>query len=327
MDTTAAGPRDFEEGRTRGREATRPRELGKKGWRDVLLRVKSELSDDQVGIVAAGVAFYALLAVFPAITAMVSIYGLIADPADVGQILAQMKGALPGEAYDVLAGQLHQVAAGSGTALGFGVVAGILLSIWSANAGIKALMSALDIVYDQKETRGFFKLNGTSLLITFGAIVVALLAVGMVIATPVVLEALSLGGIAETLISLLRWPVLLIVFMTGLSVIYRLGPDRRNAQWRWITPGAVLATVLWLVGSIAFSFYVSNFGSYNKTYGSLGAVVVLLMWFWLTAFVVLIGAELNAEMEHQTRRDTTEGHEKPLGRRGANMADTVGETP
>lgn len=330
MDTTVdeerrAHGREHERGR--GREASRPREMGKKGWRDVLLRVKNEISEDNLSVVAAGVAFYALLAVFPALAALVGIYGLVANPADVEALMANLQGVVPAAAYDILSGQLHDLASGSQAALGAGVILGILVSLWSANKGMKSLISALNIAYEQRETRGFFKLNGISLLLTLGAILFAVISIGMVVATPIVLGAVGLGGVAETLISLLRWPVLLVVVVVGLSVVYRVAPDRRDPQWRWVTPGSVLATILWLVGSIGLSIYVSRFGNYNETYGSLGAVIILLLWFYFTAFVTLLGAELNSELEHQTRKDSTDGEPRPMGERGATVADTLGPVP
>ncbi|ADJ28435.1 YihY/virulence factor BrkB family protein [Nitrosococcus watsonii] len=310
----------------RGRSATRPQEIPAKGWGDVLLRVKNELSEDKLTVIAAGVAFYALLAIFPALTALVSIYGLVADPADVQQQLNTLSGFIPAEAQTLLNDQLSSITAHSQTALGVGVIGSILLALWGATKGLKTLMEALNVVYDEKETRGFLKLNATALILTFGALMLGVIAIGLVVALPALLGNFGLGADVRTWVSLLRWPVLAFVAMLGLAVVYRYGPSRSQPRWHWVSWGAVLATVLWIAASVGFSYYVSNFSSYNETYGSLGGVVVFLMWLFITAFIILLGAELNAEMEHQTRADTTEGGYQPLGQRGAYVADTVGKS-
>ncbi|WP_081881790.1 YihY/virulence factor BrkB family protein [Nitrosococcus oceani] len=310
----------------RGRSATRPQEIPAKGWGDVLLRVKNELSEDKLTMIAAGVAFYALLAIFPALTALVSIYGLVADPADVQQQLNTLSGFIPAEAQTLLNDQLSSITAHSQTALGVGVIGSILLALWGATKGLKTLMEALNVVYDEEETRGFLKLNATALILTFGALMLGVIAIGLVVALPALLGNFGLGAEVRTWVSLLRWPVLAFIAMVGLAVVYRYGPSRSQPRWHWVSWGAVLATVLWIAASVGFSYYVSNFGSYNETYGSLGGVVVFLMWLFITAFIILLGAELNAEMEHQTRADTTEGGNQPLGQRGAYVADTVGKS-
>ena len=211
--------------------------------------------------------------------------------------------------------QLEGVTEASGTGLGIGLAVGVALALWSASAGIVNLIAALNRVYDENETRKFLKLRGTALALTLGGVV-------FVAAGILVITVLPEGGPA----SLVRWPILAAGFIFGLGVLYRVAPDRQDAQWRWVTPGAVMATVLWVLVSVAFSIYTSNFGKYNETYGALGAIVVTMLWLQLTALAVLLGAELNAEMEHQTRKDTTTGPAKPMGERGATMADTVGET-
>lgn len=311
----------------RGRSATRPREIPAKGWRDVLFRIKDQLSKDKLTIVSAGVAFYALFAFVPALTALVSIYGLIADPADVQQQLSALSGFMPAEAQALLNDQLKTITAHSQTALGAGVAGSILLAIWGATKGLKTLMEALNVVYDEEEKRGFLKLNAIALLLTLGAVLLGVLAIGLVVALPALLGNLGLGSGARAWIAFLRWPLLAFFVMLGLAVVYRYGPSRSEPRWHWVSWGAVVATVLWIVASLGFSYYVSNFSSYNETYGSLGAVVIFLMWLFITAFIVLLGAELNAEMEHQTRADTTEGGRQPLGQRGAYVADTVGRSP
>lgn len=313
------------EERRRGRAAERPSEIPKLGWKDILLRTKKEAARDSISLVAAGVAFYGLLAIFPALAAVISIYGLLADPADIERQINSVMGLIPPEAAAILQQQLESLASQPATGLSIGVVVGILLALWSTAKGVKALIEGLNIAYDQEERRGFFKLNGIALLLTVGAVLMAILALGLIAVLPAVINVLNLSGPLATAASLLSWPLLLIAVVVSLAVIYRYGPCRNEARWRWVSWGAGAATALWLVGSILFSVYVANFGNYGKTYGSVGAIVILMMWFFLTAYSVLLGAELNAEIEHQTMRDTTERPEKPMGRRGAYVADTVGE--
>lgn len=310
-------------GEARGRSAGRPSEIPRRGWRDILVRVKDEIAADNIAMAAAGVAFYALLALFPALAAAISIYGLIADPAEVQRQIKAASAILPQEVQGLLHEQLTRIAGQSSGTLGFGLAFGLALALWSAAAGVKALITALNMAYDEEEKRRFIVLNAVALALTLGAILFGLLALTLVVALPAVIGLLGLPGTLETLVRLLRWPLLAAAILLALAVLYRFGPSRDRPRWRWVSWGAAAATLLWIVASILFSWYVANFGSYNETYGSLGAVVILLMWFYLSAFVVLMGAELNAEMEHQTARDTTEGEPEPMGRRGAQMADRV----
>ena len=309
----------------RGRAAETPREIPAPGWRDVLWRVKAEMSRDNLSLVAAGVAFYALLAIFPAIAAVVSIYGLVADPQTVEQQLAATSQVLPEQARSIIEEQLTRVTSGASTALGFGAIIGLLLAIWSANKGTQSLITALNIVYDEEEKRGFVRLTLISLGLTLGIFLFLIVCIAALAVMPALFGNLGLPEDIRRLASWLRWPILGLAFVIGLAAFYRFAPSRDAPRWRWVSWGAVLATVLWLIGSALFSWYVANFGSYNETYGSIGAVVVLMMWLWLSALIVLLGAELNAEMEHQTERDTTRGRGQPLGERGAYVADTVGE--
>jgi membrane protein len=311
-------------GHDRGREARRPGEIPGKGWKDVLWRVKNQIKEDKLSIIAAGVAFYGLLAIFPALIALVALYGLVFDPAQVEQQISAVSGILPAEAADIVLGQLRDLTSTDRRALGAGAIGGIVLALWSASAGMRTLMQALNVAYDEEEKRGFFRFYGTALLLTLGAIAGMIVAISLVVALPAVLKLLGLDDALKWLISIAAWPILIVMVLVGLSIVYRFGPSRRPARWRWVSGGAILATVLWLIGSLLFTFYVTKFGNYNETYGSVGAIVILLMWFLLSSYAVLIGAELNAEMERQTRRDTTPGPEKPLGARGAYAADTVG---
>lgn len=316
------------QGEPHGRSADRPPDIPKAGWRDILKRVQGEQSKDNISMVAAGVAFYMLFAVVPGLAAAVSIYALVADPAQLQSQIQSLSGMMPDQARSILEQQLTRIVSQAGGALTFGLIGGLLLTLWSSTKGMKALMTALNIAYDEDESRGFVKLNAVAFALTLGAILGGLLAIVMVVVVPVIFEALGLGGLMGRLISWLRWPLLALVFVLSLAALYRYAPNRSQPQWQWVSAGAVGATLLWLLGSLAFSIYVRNFGSYNETYGSLGAVVILLMWFWLSAYVVLLGAELNAEMERQTRRDTTAGRPEPMGERGAAAADTVaGQSP
>jgi membrane protein len=311
----------------RGREADHPSEIPGSGWRDILLRVWQQIGADNISMIAAGVAFYGLLAIFPAITAFVSIWGLLADPAQVQQQFAALREIVPAEGWQLLNEQLRSVAATSGASLGWGVALGILVALWSAGAGVRALITALNIAYDEDEKRGFVELYAVAFLFTVALIGAAVLALTIIVAVPVILQFLPLGGLANAAIRVLTWLVLAALVIGGLALLYRYGPSRSHARLRWVTWGAIAAAGLWLLASFGFQVYAANFANYSATYGALGAVIALLMWFWVSAFVVLLGAELNAEMEHQTRKDSTSGPEKPLGARGAYVADHVGETP
>jgi membrane protein len=318
--------RQGETEKERGRAASSPTEIPAKGWKDIVWRSYEEMNKDRILAVAAGVTYFGLLALFPAITALVSMYGLFADAATINDHLTAMSGFLPGGALDVIGDQVKRITAqGEGT-LGFAFFFGLALSLWSANAGMKALFDALNVAYDEEEKRGFFALNLASLTFTLGAIAFVLLAVGGIVVIPIVLKFIGLGPVVEWILWLARWPALLLVIITGLAVLYRYGPSRDKAEWRWITPGSIFAALVWIVASMLFSWYVSNFANYNETYGSLGAVIGFMTWMWLSTTIVLVGAEVNAEIEHQTKKDTTAGPAQPLGERGAEMADTVGES-
>lgn len=309
----------------RGREADRPRDIPARGWKDIAWRVYRQIGCDNIDLIAAGVAFYTLLALFPAIAALVSIYGLVADRATVLEHTDKLAGFLPQGAVDLISGQMEAIASQPQGALGLGFVLGLGLSIWGANKAMKSMLSALNVAYDETEKRGMIALNAVSIAFTLGAIVLVLVALGVIIAIPIVMRAMGISGGAGLAVELLRWPILLIVALAGMATLYRYGPSRTEAKWRWITPGGAVAAVLWIAASVLFSWYVTNFGSYNETYGSLGAVIVFMTWVWLSAMTLLIGAELNAEAERQTTRDSTVGPPRPMGQRGAHAADTLGE--
>ena len=308
-----------------GRHAERPGEIPSRGWWDVAKRVKTQIKRDRLSIVAAGVAFYGLLAVFPGLVALVGLYGLLVEPAQVEQHVSAISGMLPPDAANLLLGQLHDLASTDKTALGIGAIGGLLLALWSASSAVRTLMEALNVAYHEEESRGFMRFYGTALVLTFGGVIAVVLAIALVVGLPAVLKLMGVEGIVGTLISLVRWPILAVLAIIGFAVVYRYGPSRAKPRWRWVSWGAAIAVALWIIGSALFSIYVTRFGNYNETYGAAGAVVVLLMWFLLSSYAILIGAEINGETERQTKKDTTSGGEQPMGARRAYSADTVGE--
>lgn len=310
-----------------GDQAEKPTQIPPKGWWQVTRRAFKESSADNVGILAGGIAYFGFLAIFPALIAGISLYGLIADPATIAAQGQSLVDALPQEAQPIIKDQLAAVAAGGGGALSFSLIISIVLALWSASGGTGNLMAAVNVAYDEEETRGFVKRRGIALLLTLGAIVFVLLTLALVAVVPAVLNALNLGTVINFFVQVLRWGLLIVLVGVALAVVYRLAPDRDAPQFKWTSTGALVATVLWVLGSLAFSFYVNNFGSYNKTYGALAGVAILLLWLYLTSYIVLLGAEINAEAEKQTQKDTTTGEPVPMGERRAEAADTVADPP
>lgn len=308
----------------RGRTAESPSEIPAAGWKDILRRVYANVSAHRVMALAAGMTYYSLLAIFPAIAALVALYGLFSDPSSITRHLDQLSGVIPGGAIDVARDQLTRLSAKGPQSLGLTLVIGLGVSLWSANAAMKSLFDTLNIVYQEKEKRGFFKLNAMSLGFTLGGIVFVLAALAAIVVVPVVLGYLGMSSAADLLLSLCRWPAMFVVLALGLALIYRFGPSREAPQWKWVTWGSATAALLWIVASALFSWYAANFGTFNETYGSLGAVIGFMTWLWISALVILIGAEIDAEAEHQTAKDTTTGPPRHMGGRGARMADTVG---
>ncbi|MBZ8132804.1 YihY/virulence factor BrkB family protein [Afifella sp. IM 167] len=307
----------------RGRLANTPSEIPPKGWRDILWRVSQEIGEDRVSLVAGGVTFYLLLAAFPALGALVSIYGLYYDPANLAAQLQSLQAVMPQSGMDILQEQLTRLVSAESASLSFAFLFGLGLSLWSANKGVKALFQALNVAYEEKEKRSFVLVNAVSLLFTFGFIVLVILFLSATVVVPAVLTFLGLKE--GWIVAMIRWPILFLVAAGAISTLYRFGPSRPPMRWRWVSWGGTITALVWIAASILFSWYISNFADYNATYGSLGAVIGMMMWIWVSVFVLLAGAELNAEMEHQTARDTTLRPEKPLGMRGAHMADTIGK--
>ena len=312
---------------SRGRGADSPKQIPKPGWRDIMMRVKAEMTNDNISIVAAGVAFYAILAIFPAMAAAVTIYALVLDPAQIQQQVSAVSGMIPPGARNLLMSQLNSLASNAGGALSVGLIVSLLITLWSASKAMTSLITSLNIVYDEEETRGMIKPYLLSIGLTIAAIIFAFVTLALIVAVPAVVGNLGLPGWIQALISLAKWVLLAGAIMLALAVLYRYGPSREQPRWEWASAGAIIAAILWLVGSALFSIYVGNFGSYNKTYGSFAGIIILLLWFNLSAYAVLIGAEINAEMERQTKADTTTGKPTKKGRRGAYSADTVGEKP
>src|SRR5262245_22307761 len=301
----------------RGREAESPTEIPARGWRDIVLRVKGKVAADNLSIIAAGVAFFGFLAIFPAIAALVSIFGLITSPAELQAYLHIIEGLLPSEAGDLINNELQRIIEAQGSRLGWAALGGTVLALWSAAKAMSAMVQAMNIAYDEEEKRGFIRLSVTALLMTLGAVLFVIISLGLIAGVFLILRSTGTGEITPASINVERWPLLAGCCMLFLAVLSRYGPVRRQPQWRWVTPGAIVATLLWLVGSALFSFYVTYLASYNVTYGSLGVVAILMIWFFLSAYSILLGAEINAEMERQTMKDTTAGKPKPSGDRGA----------
>ncbi len=309
----------------RGRDARHPFQIPRLGWKDVAFRVKDEWGDDHVGLSAAGVAFYSFLALFPALAALVSILGLVARGQNPEEVIDDLFGALPEQARFLLSEQLTTISSQSSGSLSFGLAIGVALALWTASGAIGQLVNTINIAYDEEESRSWFFRKAMALGLTLGAIVFVAFAVFVVVGFPELISRTGFGVGTRRLLNILIWPGLALSFGGALTIIYRIAPDRRSANWKWVSVGSVFAVVAWVAVTLGFRVYVSFFGSYNETYGSLAAAVVIMLWLWLTAVIVLLGAEINAEIEHQTEHDTTVGADQPMGRRGAVKADTLGK--
>jgi membrane protein len=308
----------------RGRSAQVPEEIPVRGLRDVFWRLVEEVSDDRVMLIAAGVTFYLLLALFPALAALVSLYGLIADPMTIADHLAKLSILLPPGAFDIVAEQIRALAGRREESLGITFFVGLAFALWSTHSGTLALFDAMNVAYEEKERRGFIRLNLIGLVFTLCAVVGAIAVLGLVAAIPVILSSVWLDAYKENLALIGRWPLLLIIVAGAVMTIYRFAPSREPAKLRWLTWGAALTTIACSAMSLGFGFYLEHFANYNATYGALGALIGLLVWIWLSVTILIVGAELNAELEHQTRKDTTTGAPEPMGARGAYVADTLG---
>lgn len=308
----------------RGRMAQSPHEMTWLGWKDIALRTWSETGKDRLLSVAASVAFFSLMALAPAMSALVSLFGLVADPHDVAAQIAPFLTALPEAAREIIVEQARRLAAQTTTSLSFGLVMSLAIAGWSANAAVKSMFEALNVIYEEDEKRSFFKLNLVSLSATMSALALLCFAMFVIAVAPRLVERTTFTAAFEMAVGVLRWPIFFAVAVLAIAALYWIGPSRRPPRFVWVVPGAVFAALFWAAASAGFSFYAARFGNYAATYGSLAAVVIFMTWLWASASAILMGAELNSELEHQTARDTTMGRPKPMGRRGAAMADRVG---
>jgi len=309
-----------------GRTAAHPRDIPWRGWWDITVRVWNSLSRDNVSLMAAGLAMYGLLAVFPALAAMVSLYGLFVTPAQVVQQMSGFAHQMPPGVWELLQAQLQDVASHQHRTLSASVAVGFLIALWSASSGMSSVMTAANVAYGEREQRGFLMQTAIAVLMTVGAVVGFILMLAFAFAVPAVLAMLGASPEVKIVGEVVPWLLLWGFAVLALAIIYRLAPSREPPRWHWVTRGSGVAATLWILGTVLFTLYARLFASYQKTYGELSGVVVLLMWFYLSGFLVVLGAEINAESERQTVKDTTTGPPAPLGRRGASAADTVGPT-
>jgi membrane protein len=309
---------------SRGREAETPSEIPARGLKDVLWRVWISLTQDHVMLIAGGVTFYLLLALFPALVAFMSIYGIFFDPATAVDQAQSLRGLIPPAAVDLIAEQLARLTSKKSDTLTLGLIVSLVIAFWSANGGVKAMIEGLNFAYNEREKRSFLRLNVVAFAFTLGAMALILVLFVALAIMPAMLALLSLSPLEIFVMKLLRWPLLVVVLGVALTMLYRYGPSRRSPLWRWVTWGSAFATISWLVMSIVFTVYLDRIANFDATYGALAAPIGFLLWVWLSIIVIILGAEINGELEHQTAMDTTSGPDRPMGRRGAVMADTLG---
>lgn len=309
---------------SRGRLAHRPTHIPMKGILDVLVRMWHKQSHFNLGLIAAGIAFYGLLSLFPGITAAVAFAGTFLNPEMLIENSEEIAAMLPDAAKTIVLGQLRDVANADSSTLSFAALFSLAIALYSASKAVANFIAGLNVIYEEKETRNFFVVKALTVVLTAILILGLLISIIVVAAIPVVAAIFGDYGVIDDLVMFLRWPFLFLMGALGIAILYRVGPNRRSAKWHWLSPGAFVACALWVAGSYGFSLYVQSFGSYNETFGALGGVIILLTWLWLSAFIVLLGALLDAELEAQTKRDSTVGEDRPMGERGAVKADTLG---
>lgn len=309
---------------SRGRDAETPSAIPAKGWKDVFWRVWKSLTQDHVMLISGGVTFYLLLALFPALVAFMSIYGIFLDPATAVDHAQSLRGLVPPAAVDMIAEQLARLTTKQSDSLTLGLILSLIIAFWSANGGVKAMIEGLNYAYNEREKRSFVRLNTIAFAFTLGAMALIMLLFVALAVIPAMLAVLNPGPTGDLVIRILRWPLLAMTLGLSLTVLYRHGPSRRPPEWRWVTWGSAFATISWLIMSLAFTTYLDRIANFNATYGALAAPIGFLFWVWLSIIVIILGAEINGEMEHQTAMDTTTGPDKPMGKRGAVMADTLG---
>lgn len=312
------------EAHRRGRKATAPDDIPREGWLDIIWRVVRAARRDRITIFAAGIAFYALLALFPTIAAVISLWGLLFDPVEAGRQLYEISRFMPPDAANLIDQQAQEVVETTESGNVMTALAGLLVAMYIASKSVSVLVIGLNVVYGEHEKRPLLLRGVVLVSLTFGLIIMTLVSLGFIAIVPIVVDALTIEPPVDSVLKWLRWPALLLLMSVLIALLYRYAPYRRSAQWRWLSYGTLFATTMWLLGSGGLSLYVRYFSTFSELYGSLGAVVALMLWFWLSAFVVLFGAELNCEMERQTCNDTTVGAARSLGERQAFAADTVG---
>ena len=302
--------------RGRGRRAESPLEIPGKGWKDIGWRVYICVTEERLGLIAAGVTFFVILALFPALTALVSIYGLLTDPRSIGEQVTALYGVLPDDVIDLIRNQLLSLTNTPPGKLGLGFLISLLTALWSVNTAMKSVFDGLNVTYREREKRGILLLNGVSFAFALGAVLMAAVYMIAIAVVPLVLNFVGVGRVGEVLLVVMRWPLLMAMSAIAIAMLSRYGPSRVTARWQWVTPGSVFVIVAWVLMSIGFSVYLSNFAQYDKTYGALGAAIVMMMWVWLSTYILLVGSAINAEMEHQTAVDTTSFAKRLMGRRG-----------
>lgn len=310
---------------SRGRNADTPLQIPGMGWLDIAWRIWGRIQSNRLTLIAAGVAFYGLLSLFPAITATVAIVGLIFDAGLLLERAQFLLDAMPDAAAQMIATQITEVANAQSDSLGWTAIAALALALWSASKGTGSVIEGLNLINHEAEGRGFLRLKAVTIALTLALVVTVSVSVLVVAAIPAVLVTFGTDQRLADWALLLRWPVMFTIGVFAIAALYRFAPSRRSAKWRWLSPGALLACALWVVVSYGFSLYVESFGAYNRAFGAIAGVVILLTWLWLSAFVVLLGAQLDAEIEAQTARDTTTGPDRTMGQRGAYKADHLGE--
>lgn len=310
---------------SRGRNALLPQDIPVEGWKDIAWRTYTCILEERLGLIAAGVTFYVILALFPALTALVSIYGLLTDPRSIAEQVTGLYGVLPEDAIRLIRDQLNSLTQAPPAKLGFGLIISVLVALWSVNTAVKSVFEGLNVTYREREKRGILRLNGISFMFAMGGVAMAMVYMIAIAVVPLLLNVIGIGVVAHFLLQLLRWPILIVLSALAIALLNRYGPSRAHARWSWVTPGSIFVMVAWVLMSIGFSVYLANFAHYDKTYGALGTAIAVMVWVWLSTYILLVGSALNAEMEHQTAKDTTTKPVEPLGKRGAVMADTVGK--
>ena len=310
-----------------GRTADRPHHIPWRGWWQVLRRLGASFLDDHLALIAAGVAYWTQLALFPAIALFISLYGLFADPYVAAEQARSLAVFLPADAAALVYDEMTRVASVPAERASFASLVSLALTLWGSNRAMKAIIEAMNVAYKEREKRNLLLINLQAMTFTLGFLAFGVLSVILVVALPPALGALRLGGGTEWLLSALRWPVLFLGMVAATTILYRFAPSRSPARISWITPGSVVAGLLWLLASSVISWYAGSLADFNKTYGSLGALVILQTWMWVTALAIITGAKINAEAEHQTKVDTTTGRPRPLGERGAVVADSLAPVP